>query len=105
MTLVAEDTGSKPMLSLMLRLALKKVLFGGNLEMFGPSLELACLQFARAVSLEMHSTPGSIVPLTMFHCRFDIMLSLLILNGQITKSFCGSVRYEFLLTLPEKTSS
>ena len=92
------------MLLLMLRLALKKVLFGGKLEMHGPSLELACLQFARAVSLEMHSTLGSIVPLTMFHCRFDVFLSLLILNGQMIKSFCGSVRYEFLLTLPEKTS-
>ena len=42
-TLVAEDTGSKLVLLLMLRLALKKVLFGGKLEMFGPSLELACL--------------------------------------------------------------
>ena len=41
--LVAEGTGSKLMLLLMLRLALKKVLFGGKLEMFGPSLELACL--------------------------------------------------------------
>ena len=93
MTLVAEG-GPKLMLLLMLRLALKKVLFGGKLEIFGLSLELACLQFviARAVSVEKHLYLGSILPLTMFHCHFDVLPSLLILNGQMMKSFFGSVR-------------
>ena len=62
--------------------------------MFGPSLELACLQsfIAQAVSVEKHLNLGSILPLTMFHCHFDVLLSLLILNGQMMKSFFGSVR-------------
>ena len=80
------------MLLLMLRLALKKVLFGGKLEMFGPNIELfavCCLQFviAEAVSVKKHSNLGHIVPLTMFHCHFDVLLSVLILNGQMMKSF------------------
>ena len=88
MTLVAEG-GPKLMLLLMLRLALKKVLFGGKWEMFGPNLELACLQFfiARAVSVEKHSNLGSIVPLTMFHCHFDVLRSLLIFERSNDKIF------------------